>query len=57
MQRFRSALHAQRFRSTHSGVHSHFQLRRRRLTADQHRSALNGALRTWRGITGVAADA
>ena len=57
MQRFKSAGHAQRFLSTHSRIHSHFQLRRHRLTADQHRAARDAAFRTWREITGVAAVA
>jgi len=39
MQRFKSARHAQRFLSAHSRIHNHFQLRRHRLTADQHRAA------------------
>ncbi len=54
MQRFKSARHAQRFLSTHSRIHNQFQLRRHRLTADQHRSARVGAFRTWREVTGVA---
>ena len=33
MQRFKSARHGQRFLSTHSRIHNHFQLRRHRLTA------------------------
>ena len=57
MQRFKSAHHAQRFLSTHSRIHNHFQLRRHRLTADQHRAARDAAFRTWREITGVAATA
>jgi len=57
MQRFKSARHVQRFLSTHSRIHSHFQLRRHRLTADQHRTARDIAFRVWREITGVAADA
>ncbi len=57
MQRFKSARHAQRFLSTHSRIHNHFQLRRNRLTASQHRSARDVAFRTWREITGVAAAA
>jgi len=61
MQRFKSARHAQRFLSTCSRIHNHFQLRRRRrrrrLSADQHRAARDGAFRAWREITGVAAAA
>ncbi len=55
MQRFKSARHAQRFLSAHGRIHNHFQLRRRRLTAPDHRSALNAAFRTWREVAGVAA--
>src|SRR5690242_21625487 len=39
MQRFKSARHAQRFLSTHSRIHSHFQLRRHRLIASYYRAA------------------
>jgi len=54
MQRFKSARHAQRFLSAHSSIHNHFQLRRHRLTADQHRAARDRAFRTWREVVGVA---
>ncbi len=54
MQRFKSACHAQRFLSAHARIHNHFQLRRHRLTTDQHRAARNTAFRTWREITAVA---
>ena len=57
MQRFKSARQAQRFLSAHSRIHNHFQLRRHRLTAAQHRAARDHAFRTWRDITGVAAAA
>jgi len=57
MQRFKSARHAQRFLSTHSRIHNHFQLRRHRLTADQHRIARDAAFRTWREAVGVASAA
>ena len=46
MQRFKSARHAQRFLSAHSRIHNHFQLRRHRLSADQHRTARDAAFRT-----------
>ena len=36
MQRFKSARHAQCFLSAYARIHNHFQLRRHRLTADQH---------------------
>ena len=54
MQRFKSARHAQRFLSAHSRIHNHFQLRRHRLTADDHRAARARALRICYEITGVA---
>ncbi len=55
MQRFKSARHAQRFPFTHGRIHNHFQLRRHRLTADQHRAARDAAFRTWREVAGMAA--
>ena len=54
MQRFESARHAQRFLSSHGQIHNLFQLRRHRLTADEHRAARDNAFRTWRDVTGVA---
>ncbi len=41
----------------HSRIHNHFQLRRHRLTADQHRAARDDAFRTWREVAGVASAA
>ena len=57
MQRFKSARHAQRFLSTHARIHNHFQVRRHRLTAVQHRAARDDAFRTWREVVGIAAIA
>jgi putative transposase len=54
MQRFKSARHAQCFLSPHSRIHNHFQLRRHRLTADQQRTARDGAFQTWREVTTLA---
>jgi putative transposase len=54
MQRFKSARHAQRFLSSHSRIHNHFQLRRHCLTADQHRAARDSAFQVWRAVTGAA---
>ena len=54
MQRFKSARHAQQFLSTHARIHNHFQLRRHRLTATQHRAARDAAFRTWREVAAVA---
>jgi hypothetical protein len=38
-QRFTSVRHAQRFLSTYSQIHNHFQIRRHRLTASDDRPA------------------
>ncbi len=57
MQRFKSARHAQRFLSTHSRIHNHFQLRRHRLIASDHRTARAAAFAVWRDITGAATPA
>ena len=57
MQRFKSARHAQRFLSIHGRIHNHFQLRRHRLTADEHRAARDIAFRAWREVAGVATAA
>jgi len=57
MQRFKSARHAQRFLSTHSRIHNHFQLRRHRLSAADYRTAHDAAFCTWREMVGVASAA
>jgi putative transposase len=57
MQRFKSARHAQRFLAAHGRIRNHFQLRRHRLTADQHRAARDAAFHTWREVVGIAAAA
>ena len=57
MKRFKSARHAQRFLSTHSRIHNHFQLCRHHLTANQHRAARDTAFRTWREVAGTASAA
>ncbi len=58
MQRFKSERHSQRFLSVHSRIHDHVQLRRRRcLTTDQHRTARDANLRSWREVAGVATAA
>ncbi len=56
MQRFKSARHAQRFLYTHSRIHNHFQLRRHRLSATDHRAARDAALQAWRQAAGVASS-
>jgi len=57
MKRFKSPGQAQRFLSAHSRIHNHFQLRRHRLTADQHRAARTQAFQAWAEVTGVTAAA
>ena len=57
MQRFKSAHHAQRFLSAHSRIHNHFQLRRHRLPAAQHRAARDRAFRIWHDLAEVAVTA
>jgi transposase-like protein len=57
MKRFKSARHAQRFLSTHSRIHNHFQLCRHHLSANQHRVARDTAFRTWRDVAGTASAA
>jgi putative transposase len=54
MKRFKSARHAQRFLSTHSRIHNHFQLHRHHLSANQHRAARDAAFRTWCDVAEVA---
>jgi putative transposase len=54
MKRFKSARHAQRFLSTHSRIHNHFQLCRHHLSANQHRAARDTAFSTWRDVAGTA---
>jgi hypothetical protein len=45
MKRFKSGRHAQRFLSSHSQIHNHFQLRRHHISANQHRAARDAAFR------------
>ena len=54
MKRFKSARHAQRFLSTHSLIHNHFQLRRHLLSATEYRAARAHAFTGWREATGMA---
>jgi putative transposase len=54
MKRFKSARHAQRFLSSHSRVHNHFQLRRHHLNAGRYRTARNAAFGTWHDAAEVA---
>src|SRR6267378_4295639 len=57
MKQFKSARHAQRFLSTHSRIHNHFQLCRHHLSANQYRVARDTAFRTWRDVAGTASAA
>jgi putative transposase len=57
MQRFKSPKQAQRFLSTHSRIHNHFQLRRHRIAANEYRAARDVAFGVWRDVTGTAAAA
>ncbi len=57
MQRFKSARHAKRLLSGHSRIHNHFQLRRHRLTANEHRAAHDAAFHTWREVAGIVSAA
>lgn len=50
MQRFKSARHAQCFLSNYARIHNHFQVRRHRLTACQHRAACDVAFQVWREV-------
>jgi putative transposase len=50
MQGFKSARHAQGFLPSHCRIHNHFQLRRHRLAASQHRAVREAAFRTWRDV-------
>jgi putative transposase len=54
MKRFKSARHAQRFLSSHSRIHNHFQLRRHHLNANQYHTARSAAFRTWPDLAEVA---
>jgi putative transposase len=50
MRRFKSIRQAQRFLSAHSRMHSHFQLRRHLIPADDYRSFRDAAFRAWRDV-------
>jgi putative transposase len=57
MQRFKSPKQAQRFLSTHSRIHNHFQLRRQRIADNEYRAARDPAFRVWHDVTGTTAAA
>jgi putative transposase len=57
MRRFKSVRHAQQFLSTHSPIHNHFQLRRHRLSASEHRAARDRAFVIWREVAGLPSQA
>ena len=50
-------MHAQRFLSTHSPIHNHFQLRRHRISAAEYHDARARAFTTWREATSFALTA
>ena len=57
MKRFKSARHAQQFLSTHGRIHNHFQIRRPRLPASEHRAARDDAFRIWNNVAKMTAVA
>ena len=57
MKQFKSPRHAQQFRSSHSRIYNHFQLRRHRLSAAEYHVARDAGFATWRSVTGTAAAA
>lgn len=54
MKKFKSARHAQRFLSTHSPIHNHFQRRRHLISAAGYRAARARAFTMWREAAGLA---
>ncbi|OYD80421.1 transposase, partial (plasmid) [Azospirillum brasilense] len=56
-KRFKSVRHAQRFLSTHSPIHNHFQLRRHLISATKYRDTRARAFTIWREVTGLALTA
>lgn len=54
MQRFKSMRQAQRFLSTHSRIHSHFQLRRHLVPTIEYRFFRAEAFGVWEHITRIA---
>jgi putative transposase len=57
MKRFKSPGNAQKFLSSHSQIHNHFQLSRHRLSAAEYRTARDAAFVSWRSVTGTTAAA
>ena len=57
MKRFKSAPHAQKFLSTHSPIHNHFQLRRHLISATEYRATRTRRFTIWREVTGLAQTA
>jgi putative transposase len=54
MRRFKSARQAQQFLATHTPIHTHFQPRRRHLSASDYRLARARLFGTWRDTNGSA---
>jgi putative transposase len=53
MRRFKSAKQAQRFLSAFGPIAGHFQPRRHRLCAGEHRALLQDRFQQWKEVTGV----
>jgi putative transposase len=53
MQRFKSAVQAQRFLSAHGIIYGHFRPRRHLMAADAYRRARANAFRIWKQETCV----
>jgi len=54
MKKFTLLRYAQRFLSTNSSIHNHFQLRRHLISASEHRAARSRAFTSWREAAGLA---
>ena len=55
MTRFPSPGHTQRFLSAFSGISSHFQPRRHRLSAKEYRREMTSCFATWNDVVGLPA--
>jgi transposase-like protein len=54
MQRFKSAGSAQKFLSSHAAVYNTFNVQRRLLSAQTHRTLRAAAMNTWREAVAAA---
>jgi putative transposase len=57
MKRFKSARHAQRFRSSHDQINNLFQLRRDHVSASEYRAARARSMATWAQVSCTASAA